>query len=88
MTPRLDDLDLRLRAALEATSRLDDVERALGVALCRDIVSMVPDLGLPHRGRTARDAVHLLVGTALPQLDPRLRGELARLCEVAVVRGR
>lgn len=79
-------LEIRL---YETVSRagLRAAERDLAVDLCREVVGMVPDLGLPHRGRTARTAVQLLLSQTLPGLERSVRDDLARLCEVAVVRG-
>ncbi|KRB78042.1 hypothetical protein ASE01_07690 [Nocardioides sp. Root190] len=80
----LHTLDARLYEVL-AGSGLSAFERERVVDLCESVVAMTADL--PHPGRTARCATHLLVGTDVTGLDPRVRGDIARLCEVAVVRG-
>lgn len=82
----LHTLDVRLFEALAGTC-LSATERDRVVDLCESAVAMAPALGLPHPGQAARCAVHLLVADAVPGLDPRVRSDLARLCEVAVVRG-
>lgn len=82
----LHTLDVRLFEALAGTG-LSAAERDRVVDLCESVVALAADIPLPHPGRTARCAVHLLVSGSVPGLDPRVRGDLARLCEVAVVRG-
>lgn len=82
----LHTLDVRLFEALAGTC-LSATERDRVVDLCESAVAMAPDLGLPHPGQATRCAVHLLVSDGVPGLDPRVRSDLARLCEVAVVRG-
>lgn len=82
----LHTLDVRLYEVL-AGSGLPVHDRERVVDLCESIVATVSDLDLPHPGRTARCATHLLVGTDVTGLDPRKRSDLARLCEFAVVRG-
>ncbi len=82
----LHTLDVRLFEALASTG-LSAAERDRVVDLCESVVAMAADVRLPHPGRTARCAAHLLVGGSVPGLDPRVRSDLARLCEVAVVRG-
>lgn len=77
-------LDARLYEAL-ADAGLPGEAREHVVDLCTAAVAIALDLGLPHPGRTARSAVQLLVGTELA-LDPATLGDIARLCEVAVVR--
>jgi hypothetical protein len=79
-------LEKRLYEAISPAG-LRAAERDLAVDLCLEVVAMVPDLGLPHQARTARSAVQLLLSQTLPGLDRELRNDLARLCEVAVVRG-
>lgn len=79
-------LDLRLFGLL-ATSDLTAAERDVVVDLCTDVVAMTPELDVDHPGRTARSAVQLMLDASLPRLDPALRDHLARLCELAVVRG-
>ncbi|TNM40449.1 hypothetical protein FHP29_10370 [Nocardioides albidus] len=82
----LHTLDVRLYEAL-AGAGLSATERDRVIDLCDFVVDMVPGSGLPHPGRTTRTAVHLLVGETVPALDAQVRGDIARLCEVAVVRG-
>ncbi|MBM0124740.1 hypothetical protein [Pimelobacter simplex] len=82
----LHTLDVRLYEAL-AGAGLRAEERDRVIDLCDFVVAMVPGSGLPHPARTTRSAVHLLVGTSVPALDLAVRGAIARLCEVAVVRG-
>jgi hypothetical protein len=82
----LHTLDVRLFEALAGTC-LSAVERDRVVDLCESVVAMAPELTLPHTGRAVRCGVHLLVADGVPGLDPRVRSDLARLCEVAVVRG-
>ena len=85
----LHTLDVRLYQAL-AYADLSPVEVDRVVDLCDFVVGFVthPDGPyLPHPGRAARSSVHLMVGESVPALDPRTRGDIARLCEVAVVRG-
>ncbi|GAA3546098.1 hypothetical protein [Nocardioides daeguensis] len=79
-------LDVRLHEEL-AGAGLSAAERDRVVDLCDFVVAMVPGSGLPHPARTTRSAVHLLVGTDVPALDAQVRGAIARLCEVAAVRG-
>lgn len=82
----LHTLDVRLYEAL-AGAGLTAEERDRVIDLCEFVVAMVPGSGLPHPARTTRSAVHLLVGTDVPALDLQVRGAIARLCEVAAVRG-
>lgn len=85
MSPRY-LLDLRLLGML-APSSLTVAERDRAVDLCTGIVAMMEDLEVGHRGRAARSAAQLMLETSVPELDPELRGDLARFCELAVVRG-
>jgi hypothetical protein len=80
----LHTLDARLYEVLAGSDLLSS-DRERVVDLCESVVATTSDL--PHPGRAARCAVHLLVGTDVPLLDPGVRGDIARLCEVAVVRG-
>lgn len=82
----LHTLDVRLFEALAGTG-LTASQRDRAVDLCESVVAMVPELDLGHPGQAARCGAHLLLADALPSLDPRVRGDLARLCEVAVVVG-
>lgn len=79
-------LDVRLHEAL-ASSGLSGVEEDRAVATCEAMTSAVVALTVPHAGRAARNVVALALGEDFPALSPTLRGDLARLCEVAVVRG-
>ncbi|MEV5001418.1 hypothetical protein [Nocardioides sp. LML1-1-1.1] len=82
----LHTLDVRLFEALAGT-RLSPAERDRAIDLCESVVAMVPDLDLGHPGQAARCGAHLLLADVVPGLDPRVRSDLARLCEVAVVKG-
>ncbi|MFC7504553.1 hypothetical protein ACOACQ_07720 [Nocardioides sp. CPCC 206347] len=82
----LHTLDVRLYEVL-AGARLPAAERDQVIDLCEYVVGLIPELDLPHPGRTTRSAVHLLLDDLTTSLDVRVRGDLARLCEVAVVRG-
>ncbi|WP_183098754.1 hypothetical protein [Nocardioides pelophilus] len=79
-------LDLRLFEMLAASS-LTAAESDLAVDLCEEVVAMMPDLDVSHRGRAARCAAQLMLDESVPSLDRALRDDLARLCELAVVRG-
>ncbi len=80
----LHTLDVRLFEALAGTG-LSATERDRVVDLCESVVAIAGDL--PHPGQGARCGAHLLLADAVPGLDPRVRSDVARLCEVAVVRG-
>lgn len=82
----LHTLDVHLFEAL-AGARLPAAERDQVIDVCEFVVGLVPELDVPHPGRTTRSAVHLLLDDLALSLDARVRGDLARLCEVAVVRG-
>lgn len=82
----LHTLDVHLFEAL-AGARLPAAERDQVLDVCEFVVGLVPELDVPHPGRTTRSAVHLLLDDLALSLDVRVRGDLARLCEVAVVRG-
>ncbi|KAA1419104.1 hypothetical protein F0U44_11650 [Nocardioides humilatus] len=79
-------LDERLFQSL-LDSELNAAQTYLAVDLCRQVVSIVLDLDMPHRGRAARSAAQLMLSESVPDLDEEMRNNLARLCEVAVVIG-
>lgn len=79
-------LDAQLFEVL-AQSGLPAHQRTAAVALCEQVVDLVPTLDVAHPGWAARNAALLMLETGVPGLVPSLRGDLARLCEVAVVRG-
>ena len=70
----------------ELTRGLHPIERRVALSVCVDVVLMAPDLPGGHPGRAARCGVQLLLDLCLPHLDRRLRDDLARACEVEVVR--
>lgn len=80
-------LDVRLYETAAAAPGICSHDRDLVVDLCIDAVAIALDVDIEHRGRTARSAVHLLLGEAVPHLPAGTRGDLARLCELVVVRG-
>ena len=55
------------------------------VDVCASIVTECEELEIPHRGRAVRSAVQLMTTEMTPSLDPSIRDDLARLCEVEVV---
>lgn len=77
----------RLYETAAAAPGLCSHDRDLVVDLCIDSVTVALDTDLPHRGRTARSAVQLLLTESVPHLAKQDRDELARLCELVVVRG-
>ncbi|GAA4813163.1 hypothetical protein ACFQ0K_05280 [Nocardioides caeni] len=71
-----------------AETPLEPLRVELVIELCRWALTDVPDLDLPHLGRTTRAAVQLLLAEAVPELPASARDELARACEVIAVRRR
>ena len=82
----LHTLDVRLLAAL-AGAHLSPADRDLALDLCDGAVTAVRSLALRHPGRAVREVVVLMLAEETPLMDRRVRGDLARLCEVEVVRG-
>lgn len=80
-------LDARLYETAAAAPGICSHDSDLIVDLCIDAVGIALDVDVAHRGRTARSAVQLLLAEAVPHLPAANRGELARLCELVVVRG-
>ncbi|NYJ00053.1 hypothetical protein HNR19_000751 [Nocardioides thalensis] len=80
-------LDVRLYETAAAAPGICSHDQDLIVDLCIDAVAIALDVDVSHRGRTARSAVQLLLAEAVPHLPADNRGELARLCELVVVRG-
>ncbi|WP_183096366.1 hypothetical protein [Nocardioides stalactiti] len=79
-------LDVRLFEHLSACE-LPAARHDLAVDLCSGIIALLQEMDVPHRGRAARSVAQLMLGESVPDLDPAVRNDLARLCEVAVVRG-
>lgn len=69
----------------QLTRGLSSIERRVALSVCADVIVMAPELPGGHPGRAARCGVQLLLDLCLPHLDKRLRDDLARVCEVAVV---
>jgi hypothetical protein len=82
----LHTLDVRLLAAL-AGAHLPPADRDLALDVCDGAVDAVRALTVRHPGRAVREVVVLMLAEDIPALDQRVRGDLARLCEVEVVRG-
>ena len=80
-------LDVRLYETVAAAPEICSHDRDLVVDLCLDAVEIALDVDVVHRGRTARCAVQLLLTESVPHLGHENRDELARLCELVVVRG-
>jgi hypothetical protein len=78
-------LEVRLYETLAAARGLRPVERDATVDLCCGLVDECTCLDIDHRGRAVRSAVQLMTGEMTPALEPTVRDELARLCEVEVV---
>ncbi|HWJ81485.1 MAG TPA: hypothetical protein VNS55_04535 [Nocardioides sp.] len=78
-------LEVRLYEALWTLPDLRPVERDVLVDLCAGLVEDCLELAIEHRGRAVRCAVQLMVSEMNPALDPAVRDDLARMCEVAVV---
>ncbi len=82
-------LDARIHETLAAAG-LSALDQDLCAELCEYVVTLLTDPEgpyLPHPGRVARSSVHLFLTDAVPNLAHDIRGDLARLCEVAVVCG-
>ncbi|MBM7519088.1 hypothetical protein [Nocardioides nitrophenolicus] len=79
-------LDVHLLAAL-AAAHLSPADRDRVLDVCDGAVDAVRSLAVAHPGRAVREVVLLMLGEDAPRLDRRVRGDLARLCEVEVVRG-
>ena len=79
-------LPLLVIGAGELTRGLSPIERTVALRVCVDVIVMAPELPGGHPGRAARCGAQLLLDLCLPKLDRRLRDDLARACEVAVVR--
>ncbi|TQK72501.1 MULTISPECIES: hypothetical protein [unclassified Nocardioides] len=82
----LHTLDVRLLAAL-ADAHLVPAERDRVLDVCDGAVEAVRGLGVAHPGRAVREVALLMLAEDAPHLDRQVRGDLARLCEVEVVRG-
>jgi hypothetical protein len=78
-------LEVRLYEALWSVRGLRHRDRDDIVDVCASIVTECEELEIEHRGRAVRSAVQLMIGEMLPTLDPVIRDDLARLCEVEVV---
>ncbi len=81
------ELRSQVVAAVEGHG-LEPLRVELTVELCRWALADVPELGVPHLGRTVRTALQLMLAEAVPELTPEVRNDLARACEVIAVRGR
>lgn len=66
--------------------QLEPLRVELVIEMCRFVLVEVPDLGLPHVGRTVRTALQLLLSEAVRELSAGERDALARACEVLAVR--
>lgn len=78
-------LEVRLYETLWSARGMRAGERDATVDVCAALVEECAELDVDHRGRAVRSAVQLMVTEMNPALDPAVRDELARLCEVAVV---
>jgi hypothetical protein len=78
-------LEVRLYEALWSVRGLRHRDRDDVVDVCASIVTECEALEIEHRGRAVRSAVQLMTGEMMPTLDPAIRDDLARLCEVEVV---
>ncbi|WP_017935402.1 hypothetical protein [Nocardioides sp. Iso805N] len=70
---------------LALTSQLPHQDRDLALDVCVEVIAIAPELPGGHPGRAARSAAMVLLELALPELDRKLRSELAHACERAVV---
>lgn len=78
--------ELRNRVVDTLDAPLEPLRVELVIEMLRWALTEVPDLGLPHVGRTVRSAVQMLLADAVPELAVESRDRLARACEVIAVR--